>query len=369
MKSRLVSFLEDLCGISSPTYNEQDLVAFVKKSLSGLEGIRILEYSDGLLVDFPKKYSKKYSKKGSKKHPNKPHLSLIGHGDVVCPYFKPFWKGNRFYGAGASDMKAAVAVFMDLITTYATHSNNAYCLSFVLYSREEGTAIQENGLYSLISRYRSYFKSIDLGLVGEPTNNTLQIGCLGSLHLRLIFPGIAAHSARPWDGKNALYEAAPFLNKIAKLKPKKYVISGVDYYEVITITESHSASGITTVPDYWMANINYRYAPNKTLKQAQSYLKQTLINMGANPKNIHYRSMSYAGSVIQNSHYKSFITQIDKPIEAKQAWTDVAQLSRLGVASLNYGPGKTQQAHKPNEYVLLSDIERYAHSLRRIFFL
>ena len=64
MKSRLVSFLEDLCGISSPTYNEQDLVAFVKKSLSGLEGICILEYSDGLLVDFPKKYSKKGSKKG-----------------------------------------------------------------------------------------------------------------------------------------------------------------------------------------------------------------------------------------------------------------------------------------------------------------
>ena len=57
-------------------------------------------------------------------------------------------------------------------------------------------------------------------IVLEPTDNTIQAGCLGNLNARLVFRGVSAHSARPWTGENAIAAAVRGLAPILALEPE-----------------------------------------------------------------------------------------------------------------------------------------------------
>src|SRR5690606_31280680 len=128
--------------------------------------------------------------------------------------------------------------------------------------------------------FPDFFKSIDLAIVGEPTDNTVQLGCVGSLHAKVTVPGLACHSARPWNGENALYKALPFLQRMAALEPVRHEVFGLDFFDVLQITESRSEPGRTSLPGWWQANINYRFAPVRSEAEARDELFARLTEFG-----------------------------------------------------------------------------------------
>ena len=82
----------------------------------------------------------------------------------------------------------------------------------------------------------------------EPTDNSLQLGCLGNLNARLVFEGKAAHSARPWQGENAIAKACAGLADILALEPRDVVIDGLLFREVLSVTQIHGGSASNVIP-------------------------------------------------------------------------------------------------------------------------
>ena len=137
----MTELLKQLLAIPSPTFKEQEIIAFIKKWINqNLCDTRIDEFKDSLIVHFPKKEGL-------------PHICLVGHSDVVPEFFDPYIKNNRLYGSGASDMTGALACYLYLMKEFGNKILQNYNISLIIYSREEGTIIEENGLYDLINQY------------------------------------------------------------------------------------------------------------------------------------------------------------------------------------------------------------------------
>lgn len=354
MEKKLASRLLHLLSIASPTFHESAIADDFQKTVHDqFPDAQCKRHEDSLIIQFPGDTTL-------------PHIVFVGHSDTVPPFFKPFTQDGKIFGSGASDMKAALACYLTLFETALKKLTDHYRISCIIYAREEGTTLEQNGLSGLLKTYPDFFKSIDLAIIGEPTNNHIQLGCVGSIHAEIDFIGKACHSARPWDGKNALYEAIPFLQEISKLEPVKHTLFGVDFYDVMSVTSTKNDSGRTTIPGKWTANVNFRFAPVYSLEEAVTYFKNTLHSLGASPENIRIMDQVPAGSVIETPLFKQVISQLNQPVEAKQAWTDVAQLTRLGIPAFNFGPGLTSQAHRPDEYVVLSDMVKHCSLLESL---
>lgn len=368
-KEKLLETFVDLLAIPSPTFGEQKVFLHLKKILASFSRFLIYDKKEGLIFSFSLPAANSEAGK---------HFAFFAHADVVPAHFAPFVKKGRVYGAGASDMKAGLAAFVHLMLHFfrsdskIAHSKKKagqHIFSFVFYAAEENPELKENGLYKMIQRKKAFFRSIDFALVGEPTDRTLQLGAVGSAHARVKFYGKACHSARPWQGENALYKAEHFIAAMSKLKPSPSRLAGLDFFNTINITESASEKGKTTLPGWWEANVNFRFAPCFTVQQAKKNFLDQLILAGASRKNIEIYSMVYGGAVIESDFFKNVLKLLQKtyrgklPIKPKQAWTDVAQLGQLGIPAINYGPGLTAQCHKPGEYAVVKDLVDYVEHL------
>jgi len=186
----------------------------------------------------------------------------------------------------------------------------------------------------------------------EPSDNRLHLGCCGSIHATVTFDGKTGHSARPWEGENAITKAAALLQRLGALQPIEHRIDDLLYRTTTTVTLASGGRGRNVVPDAFTLNLNHRFAPVTSLEQAQADLR-ALVNEGAREgegARIEFTDLAPA-AMPSASHplVKKLIAAGVREIEPKQAWTDVARFSALGIAAVNFGPGENAQAHQKNE--------------------
>ena len=328
----LAQTLLELCTIKSPIGEERELCDHVQARLAK-RFASITRFRDSLIVH-------------ANARAGAPKIALVGHLDVVrTQHDGPARiEGERLYGAGAADMKSGLAVMIELAERLEL--GKLPCdLTLVFYEREEGP-FAENVLGPMMETFPQLHE-FDLAICLEPSDNRLQLGCMGSLHATVTFAGRTAHSARPWEGDNAITKAAGFLAELGARAPIEHLVDGMLFKEVMTPTLANGGRGRNVVPDKFELNLNYRFAPGKTPEQALAELEALV----AGRASVVATDLSPAGRPhAAHPLVQKLVAAGVKVVERKQAWTDVARFDQIGVPAVNFGPGLNAQAHQPNEY-------------------
>src|SRR5438477_10539718 len=131
-------------------------------------------------------------------------------------------------------MKGGLAVMIEL-GRWAAHTELAFDLGLLFFPREE-VGPEHNPLPALFDAAPAIDQAA-LVVCLEPTDNTLQLGCLGNLVARVVFEGRAAHSARPWLGVNAIAIALDLLRPVLTHEPRDVDIEGLVFREVMSVTQ------------------------------------------------------------------------------------------------------------------------------------
>ncbi|MCA3011720.1 MAG: succinyl-diaminopimelate desuccinylase [Myxococcaceae bacterium] len=293
----------------------------------------------------------------------RPAIALVGHLDTVPANpdgTAPRLEGGRLIGLGASDMKGSLAVMMQLADDLPLDAL-PFNLRLVFYEREEGPYL-ESGLGPLYDAAPE-LKAAAFTVALEPTDGAVQVGCVGSLHATLTFHGRAAHSARPWQGVNAVHAAGTLLVDLAERARAEVVVSGHTFFEVMSVTLAKGGRARNVVPDAFELNLNYRFAPGKSSDEAEADVRALV--KGRCDVRVSDRSPS--GRVCtDNPVFQRLVALTGRPAEAKQAWTDVARLSEWGLDAVNYGPGETAQAHQKGESASVEALGQAYEALRAL---
>jgi len=330
----------DLVNIASESRREADVYRYAAAYIALGKA-----FDDGETVIFAKRTGK-------------PLVLLAGHTDTVPA------QGNMpgriedgwVVGLGATDMKGGLAVMIEL-ARWAETAELAYDVAFLFFPREElGPA--ENPLPAVFEQ-TGIVDEAQLVICLEPTDNTLQLGCLGNLNARAVFEGRSAHSARPWLGINAVSLALEALRPVLEAEPRDVEVDGLVFREVMSVTQLHAGIASNVIPARAEANVNFRYAPDRTPESAEARIRDVL-------GDVEIVSNSPAAHVALGSPLVERLRSAGGfEVQPKQAWTNVADFAARGLDAVNLGPGATRYAHAVDERVEIVELERTYDALQR----
>lgn len=324
----------EICAIPSPIGEEKALCDHLQERFTrSLGASKVERFADSLVVRVNER-------------PGAPKVALVGHTDVVrTQHDGPARiEGDRLYGAGAADMKSGLAIMIEL-GERVDRAALPCDLSLVFYEREEGP-YAENMLGPMLEHFE-LLRSLDFAICLEPSSNELQLGCMGSVHATVRFEGRTAHSARPWQGENAILKSGAFLQTLAALKPRDVEVDGFLFREVVSPTLASGGRSRNIIPDVFELNLNYRFAPTRGPEAVVEELRALVAGQAV----VEAKDLSPACRPHGKHAYVQWLSRCGVTGTAvKQAWTDVARFDQVGVPAVNLGPGLQGQAHQPNEY-------------------
>lgn len=313
-------------------------------------------------------------------------LMLSGHTDVVpvdgqqwkTNPFSAVQKDNKIYGRGTSDMKGFLAVMLSLVP-YLQHKSLQQPVHFAFsYDEEVGccgvplliTDLQKAGIQPLAC------------IVGEPTNMQPVVAHKGIQLMRCRVHGHATHSSLTPQGCNAIEYAAHIIHYLHMLAAQ-FEDQGPfdqDFDVPFTTLSPNRIQGGTAhniIPEFCEFYFEFRQLPRvspaEIIQKITSYIQTQLLpvmqkkcgttaieldTVAAVPS-FEMRETQILADIKQ---YLSTDTRIHKVAYA----TEAGLFQQAAIPTIVCGPGSIEQAHKPDEFVSIAQLEKCESVLKQM---
>ena len=333
----VVTLTAALCDIESVSRDESAVCDAIEEALKPLEHLRVTRIGNTVVARTELGHDERVVLAGHidtvplTDPPNLPTKQLPG-GDG---------EGDVLWGRGTVDMKGGVAVQLRLAATVPEPSRD---VTYVFYEGEEIES-EFNGLLHIQEQRPDLIEDADFAVLLEPTGAIVEGGCKGTLRIDLTAKGAAAHSARPWNGHNAIHDAADILSRLTAYQPKTVMVDGLEYREALNAVNIRGGIAGNVIPDLCEVSVNYRYAPDTSEEQAVAHMHEVFDGLT-------FQVTDNAGGArpgLDLPAAKAFVEALGVDVIAKQGWTDVARFQAMGLPAVNFGPGDPNLAHHDEE--------------------
>jgi acetylornithine deacetylase len=305
-------------------------------------------------------------------------LILSGHTDVVpvdgqaweTKPFKATSKDGKIYGRGTADMKGFIAVVLALVPQFVELFLEEPLFLAFSYDEEVGCL----GARILIDDITKSSIHPTFCIVGEPTKCEPIVAHKGIQVFRCRVHGRATHSSLTPEGCNAVEYAAQFITWLKKYAEQlKNRLTDIHFdvpYTTLTSNIIQGGTAVNIIPNVCEVDFEFRQLPNDSAeaiqKDIQNYIDTTLIplmkkdfenanveliELGANP------SFEAKPDETMVELLKE-ITNVSKIKKVSYA-TEAGLFQKAKISTVICGPGSIEQAHRPNEFIAIDELERY----------
>jgi len=300
-----------------------------------------------------------------------PGFLLSGHTDVVpvegqvwdSNPFKATIKNNNIYGRGTADMKGFIACALvvfknaaDLRLKKPLH----LCLS---YDEEIGCV----GVRGILEQLSSLIVQPKFVIIGEPTMMQIATGHKGKAVFQVSCFGQEGHSALAPNFDNAIHVAMQFVQSLIEsqnfLEDQGNQDAGFDItYSTIHVGKINGGKALNIVPNLCQLDYEIRNVAQDSIENIQNNILSNF-SKKTNISKFHIETINeYPG--LDTNPKDSAVKTVQNLLPNTASTTKVSFGTEGGLFKqyincpiLVCGPGTIEVAHKPNEYIAVSQLE------------
>lgn len=297
-----------------------------------------------------------------------PGYILSGHMDVV-PAEAGEWTTHPFslrrdrdklFGRGTTDMKGYLAAALAAVPQLATAGLMRPVHLAFSYDEEAGC----RGVPHLIARLPALCAPPLGAIIGEPSNMRAVLAHKGKAAARVTIRGRAGHSSRPDLGLNAIHAMAGVLNaaidQAAHLAHGPFDAAFEPAYSSLQAGVIAGGKAINIVPDLCSLEMEARAISGVNPRDLLGPIRKVAEALRDHGFVVEWDEMSAypALALAASSPLAHLVEELtgQTPLGAVSYGTEAGLYQAAGIDALICGPGDIGRAHKPDEFILESEL-------------
>jgi acetylornithine deacetylase/succinyl-diaminopimelate desuccinylase-like protein len=289
------------------------------------------------------------------------HQDTVPADGMIIPPFVPEIAGGRMYGRGSCDVKGSLAAML-VAFERLVRERPAGSASVLL-----ACTVDEEFTHTGSSRLAATPHGADLAIVAEPTSLHLVHCHKGALRWKIRTGGLACHSSNPHLGINAIYRMARVVHAL-ETHASELVQSTPDAIlgpPTLSVGRIEGGQSVNTVPDWCEIEVDRRLIPGEVAASAMDRVRSAIEQHAGGMQPEFGAPWVHMPPLCPQA--PTWIEPVSAAIERATGrppavtgvpfGTDAGPLSEKGTPCLVFGPGDIAQAHTPDEWIELAQVE------------